>query len=429
MNNELPKLKRIALIDTTFLFDQYSHRGIGRFGKETLKRLIPMILSDDDWDLHLLGFNDLDQNLIQIGLSNLQIEQFRDKIQFHSLGEPFPSTIKNFKLWYKLFQPIVNSVHPDVYFAVHFERGLPTLPKKAQKTHYVPRTIVVVHDVIPIQTNSFSSKSFLHNFIKKKFFMRMWKGVQNADKIITISNYSKEKIIEYGKIDSQKIKVIHLGVDEKFFSENKFYDDNDVRAVLEKHNLATKEYLFYDSGVEKNKGIKELFDTLKILFNYKKTKVPKLLVMTGSHFSKGRGKSIKPLNDVAKKVLQYAQKIGIIDQIQATGMIPDDELIILLHNAFAHINFSKLEGFNLGPVQAMAAQIPAIAANESCNPEVTQGKAFLVDIKKPKRVAKEIKKFLESPKAVSNQVKEAFEVAKSYKWETTSAKIWENIKN
>lgn len=429
MNNiTKTEIPRSIMIDTTFLFDQYGMRGIGRFGKEVLKRLIPDIFQTGSWDLHFVGFHDLEKNLVEIGLSSLSIDEYKDKIVFHSLGEPFDSSVKNRDLWLKLFQPVIDSQRPSVYFAFHFERGLPHLSKSDKKVHYIPKTVVVAHDAIPFQTNSFSSKSYFHNIVKKRFYKQMWEGVLGADLIISPSDYSKRMLVKHAKLQEEKIVVTHLGVDPSFYKENKTYDENDVNAILGAFQLADQSYFLYDSGIEANKGIFELFDMFEHLFSYKRTKVPKTLVMIGGHFEKGRGNSIIPKSKEAKKALQYAKKKNILLSIQTTGRIPDNELIILLHHAYAHINFSKIEGFNLGPIQAMAAQVPTIVANASCNPEVTQEKALLVNTKKSKSTAKEIKQYFENSRKKSTKVKQAFEVAQTYTWDATSEKIWDNIK-
>lgn len=428
MNNSISTTtQRSVVIDTTFLFDQYSHRGIGRFGKEVLKRLIPDILKDSAWKLHLIGFHDLEKNLVEVGLSSLSVEEYKDKIEFHTLEKSYDSSVQNYKLWFEHFQPIVDSVRPTIYFAFHFERGLPTLSSTQKKVHYIPKTVVVAHDAIPFQLNKFSSKSFFHNLVKKKFYLKMWQGVINSDLVISPSEYSKEMLVKYAKLSKEKIKVVHLGVDEKFFTEKKTYDEADSDAVLATFQVAKGGYLFFDSGVEPNKGISELFNTLKYLFEYKRTKIPNVLVMTGGHFLRGRGRSIIAQTQDAKNALKIARKLGILENIQTTGKIPDNELVILLHNAYAHVNFSNIEGFNLGPVQAMAAEVPTIVSNYSCNPEVTKGYALLVDTKNTKKTAKEIKKYFDSEKDVNANVKKAFELAKSYTWDATSEKIWQNI--
>lgn len=420
-------IARSIMIDTTFLFDQYSHRGIGRFGKEVLKRLIPDILSNPSWSLHLVGFKDIERNLVEVGLSSLSIEEYKEKIAFHSLGQEYDSGIKNYKLWFENFQPLVDSVRPTVYFAFHFERGLPTIANSHNKVHYIPKTVCIAHDAIPFQSGKFSSKSIVHNYIKRKFFYKMWQGVIDSDLIISPSHYSKEMLSKHANLNHEKIKVVHLGVDKNFFRDSNTYDDADLSTIMNTFQLTQQGYLFYDSGVEANKGIKELFQTLKILFEYKRSKVPQVLVMTGGHFLRGRGRSIIAQTTEAKNALKLAKKLGILENIQATGKVPDSELVILLHSSYAHINFSSIEGFNLGPVQAMAAQIPTIVTNSSCNPEVTKNYALVLDTTNPKKASKEIKKYFDNPKDIKSNVKKAFELAQTYTWDATSEKIWQNI--
>lgn len=211
--------KKKILIDTTFLFDQYASRGIGRYGKEVLKRIIPIII-EESFELHLAGFLNLEQNLIQIGLSQFSIDNLAPKIIFHSFGQPVASSIGNIFDWNKFYKPVIDEVKPSLFFAVHLERGLPSNKILMMREDFVPRTAVMVHDAIPLAINSFSQKGFLQNQAKKFFYKFMWIGVKNADLILTNTNYSKEDIINYGKIGPEKIHVVYLGIDKSFFKEN-----------------------------------------------------------------------------------------------------------------------------------------------------------------------------------------------------------------
>ena len=72
--------KKSILIDVTFLFDQYSKRGIGIYGQNVIRRMILKILEEEEMDIVLLGFNTLHQNLIALGFSQFQIEGARSSM-------------------------------------------------------------------------------------------------------------------------------------------------------------------------------------------------------------------------------------------------------------------------------------------------------------------------------------------------------------
>lgn len=429
-NTQDHKIK--VLFDLTFLFDQYSKRGIGIYGKNILNRLFKLLTEENpQFELHAIGFNSLTENLAALDYSQFSIEEISNKISFHSIGDSIPSNSKNTKNWGILYRPVLETVQPDIFYAVHFERGLPTVPSFQKKLTKTPKTIVIAHDVIPLVNNKFSSKGFAINYLKKRFYKQLFEGVRNADRVITASEFSKNDIIKYGKVDSKKINVVYLGIDQKFHKDL-YNPQKDLEAhILEAYNLENKNYFFYDSGLEANKGIPTLLKIFKEIIAINSTKVPNYLVMIGKDFYKGEGLSIKPRSIEGDKVIQEAKKIGVAQNMITTDKISDEHLITLLFNANIYINLSNYEGFGLGVAQAMSAGIPVVAADASCIPEITQGGAYLLKTNGNvdyKDMAKKIVKYLEDKNEVDSKVKLGLKISKQYDWDKAAEETLELIK-
>lgn len=427
-NNEEEKK---IIFDLTFLFDQYSKRGIGVYGKNVLKRLFNKIISENTkYQIHLLGFRSLNENLAELGFSQFNIEEISPHISFHSLGTEFDSSLKNKKIWIERYLPILNEVEADYYYAVHFERGLPSHPELSPLLKKKPKTIVVVHDVIPFVINKYSSRGFIANLIKKRFYKDMWKGISSADLAITVSNFSKEDIVKYGNIDKKKIKVIYLGVEDKFKRENYNIDSELEEQILEVYSLQNKFYFFYDTGIEANKGSKHLLSVFKEILNLNSLKLPNYLVITGKDFQKGEGFEIKPRTVIGDDFLNLAKRLGVAQNLITTDRIPDDHLVTLLMNAKSYLNLSTYEGFGLGIAQAMLAGIPVVAANASCIPEIAQDGALLIDLKKDmdyKQSATLIQNHFLDEDKLNATIERGKKIASSYNWESTVEKTWKEI--
>lgn len=424
MPMEDPHPKHTLLFDVTFLFDQYSFRGIGRYGKEVLKRLIPKLISEEKHNIHLLGYEDLSSALSKVGFSKLSIEEYQEKISYHSIGVSQFSSVKNLFRWDNNYGNVINEIAPDLFFATHFERGLPTVPYFAKKLIHVPRTIVVTHDIIPIALKSYSSKGPVQNFIKGLFYKFMFKGVQNADVVITSSEFSKEDLIKFGNVSSGKIKRIYLGVDKKFQKENyDFKEDENVEELKNLNLHLGEDYFLYDSGIEKNKGVNNLFKIVKKLKEYKVDNLPKSYVIVGKDFTQGRGANIKSNTDLGKDFLKKAKDLDILDQIITTGQISDEALVKLYMHAEGYIYLSEYEGFGLGPIQAMSAHVPTIVAKASCLPEVTKGGALLININEADESAESIANFFQDEARLHQTVEKGKEVAASYTWDKTVEEV------
>ncbi len=420
-NSEQPKKK--ILIDTTFLFDQYSFRGIGKYGKEVVKRLLDYAV-EDNFEVWFAGFHDLKKNLIALGLSQFGVDQHLKHVQFYSFGEPVNSSLGNIKRWKDTFKLAIEEIKPDIYYSANFERGLPTTWILKRNVNYVPKTVVMAHDAIPIATRSYSQKSIVHNVIKGVFYNIMFNGVKNADLVLTNSNFSKGDLIKYGKIPETKIRPIYLGVDEKFFEKS---SEADIKHVMKAFSLEPQKYFIYDSGLEKNKGVDDLIEIFKKLIQLN-PEFPSKLVLVGKDFNKAKGSKIQPQNERADKVLKKLKTVGILDYIITTDRVSDEDLTILIQEAYCYFNFSKYEGFSFGPLQAMAAKVPAIVGNYSCIPEVTDGGAFLINSSNASSAAQLINEYLTNTDQVQEFIKKGYEVVSRYSWETTVEQTWNEIK-
>lgn len=421
------------LIDTTFLFDQYSRRGIGKTGRELVVRLIPLLL-ENNYEVHLIGFETLEKNLIDLGFSQFVLEDITSKIHFKSFGPAVVSGVRNIWRWNKTYKAAFEEINPDIFFAAHYERGLPSaniFKNRLADNLKKMKTCVICYDVIPFKTGKYSNKGFIRNIIKMIFNKILWTGVKNADLIFTISNFSKEEISSMPDINAEKIRVIHLGISDYFYKSNiqMRYDDELINQVMEVYSIEDKKYFLYDSGIENNKGIFELLETFAKLQTLSNSKIPKYLVITGGDFVKSSGKDLKGRNIAADKIIKKARELGIIENLIVTGKVSERDLVILLHKASFYINFSKYEGFGLGIAQSFAAEIPVIASNLSSYPEIAQNAGFLVDISDLNQAVKDIESFISNDNLIKLNIEKGVEVVKGYDWDQASKKYFEEMNN
>lgn len=418
----------ILLIDTTCLFDQYAHRGIGRYAKEVLKRIIKLVIDEPDWKIALVGFETLQKNLIEIGLSTFTIEEIQPYIEFHSLGKPLVSSYKNVFRWKKTFGQIIDAVEPTVYYAMHFERGLPTTNWIGLK-NYKGKTVVAAHDLIPKIFNTFSQKGPIHNWIKKTFYNFMWSGVQKADLVFVPSEISKQDIVKFGHVNPDTVKKIYLGIDDSFYKETYTFTEKQAEDTLHRLQI-DNQYFFYDSGLESNKGSRILLQILARLYEQKNDAIPPYLVLTGGgSLTQGKGQSIKSRSENGKQFLDLAQKLGILDRIISTYKLDEEDLRIVLSRSKLYIYLSQYEGFGFGPVQAMAAEIPTIVANTSCLPEITAGGSLLIDTENIDDSVNKIIQLSQSESAQKELIEKGKVVVQRYNWDDTVGKTWEGIKD
>lgn len=385
-------------IDVTFLFDQYSHRGIGSYGRELISRLI----KDEQHEWVLFGFKDLKSNLTELGLKPIK------NVEFVSLGKPKNSTIRNlFTFRFSVKRKILKE-NLDLYFAPHMERGLPVGQVK---------TAVTVHDAIPYLTNSYSQKGSFVNYFKGIFYRINLRNARKADLILTNSHFTANELINKAGFEQDKIVVTHLAVNPDFRKENIQTDTRAVRRILV-HYKVTKPYILYYGGLEANKNVDHLLHTFSRVAN----KYPDLkLVIVGKEFKLGWDGKPKPLTPSAEKILELAQELKLQHRIVFTGEVKQQHLPILLDNSECFVNLSGYEGFGLAVLEAVTSDTPVIASNRSSYPEVLQDAAILVDPLDSTKTSEKILNLLHDSKNRNKQSKARKLLANKYSWDKTAS--------
>lgn len=381
-------------IDITFLKDQYSRRGIGTYGK----CLIAKLLEDKSNSYVLFGFEDFNSNL-----KLLQVKKDTN-ISFISLGKARYSNPFNPIFFDLVFKPKILKAKLDIYFAPHFERGLPIGKVK---------TAVMMHDVIPLVSGKYSSRSGLINFIKGQFYKKNLKQAQKADIVFTNSDFSKRELINKGGFDESKVFRVYLGIKDSFRHENIDQDTREIRRILLLYKVS-KPYILNYGGLESNKNVPAILHAYKNIIK----RFPDLkLVIVGKDFKIGWDNKVKPLTPQARELLTLSEDLKLKHSLIFTGEVDDIHLPIILNNAEALIHLSEYEGFGFAVLEGMAAKIPVIASRRSCYPEILQEAAYFVDPKNTEKISEAMLQVLEDEKLKKELVRKGSQVADTYSWE------------
>jgi len=264
----------------------------------------------------------------------------QSNVSYH--GCRYPNKLFNLSLNffdYPKIDSLIGGV--DIFFVpnLHFISWSPRCKK-----------IITVHDL-----------SFLHfpEFFTVK--MRLWHKLiikknilGQADLIIADSFNTKNDLIELLGVAAEKIKVIHLGIDQKYFTA---LSPDQLAGIKKKYNLPDK-FILSLGTLEPRKNLDG------IIAAYKSLATDFSLVIAG-----GRGWKIKPADNLffADKRVRY---IGYIDESDKPALYQLASLLIYP---------SFYEGFGLPLLEAMASGCPVIAGCNSSQPEVVTEAGLLVD--------------------------------------------------
>lgn len=198
----------------------------------------------------------------------------------------------------------------------------------------------------------------------EKLFRRLTyeRPAHRADAIITISEFTKGRIVHHLGISPDKVHVSHLGVASDTFRPNYGAREN---------------FLFYPARAWPHKNHARLFEAFAIL----RASRPKLrLVLTGG--------------DLAK--------LGELPPgVEWAGHVSVDELADLYRRAAAVVFPSLYEGFGLPPLEAMASGCPVASSDAGALPEICGDAAVLFDPTDAVAIAHAVEETLERASELS----------------------------
>ncbi|OGI27797.1 MAG: hypothetical protein A2359_03895 [Candidatus Moranbacteria bacterium RIFOXYB1_FULL_43_19] len=269
---------------------------------------------------------------------------------------------KNFQK--RVFLPLLWR-RDDLIRKVWWEKIL--LPRRAKKDGcdvfvslyqcptFFPKNIrhkMLVHDLIPKVF-----PEYLDNWRKKIYFFFSNQAVRSADKVFTVSEWSKKDIHKYLKVPNKKIEVVHPSVGENFFERASHEKDN---SVLEKYGIFGR-YIFYVGGFDFRKNVSALLKAYRRLIErYEINDVS--LVLGGEDKSR-----FSPLFTDIKKEIEI---LGLEKKIKLTGFIAQKDLPAFYRQCELFVLPALYEGFGLMALEAMASGTPAVVSKTSSLPEV-----------------------------------------------------------
>jgi glycosyltransferase involved in cell wall biosynthesis len=218
------------------------------------------------------------------------------------------------------------------------------------------KKLVMIHDVIaetyPELTLPQLSKRL---FWKIKVALGRWQ----ADRIITVSDFSRQGIVDYFRIKPERVSVVGEASDAVF-------------RVLENAKLPTrvaalgidslKRTLVYVGGFSPHKNLEVLvavFARLAAQENFTDLR----LVMVGEYKK-------EVFHSYYGSIKRQVEELGIEDRVVFTGYLSDEELVQLLNLSTVAVLPSLIEGFGLPAIEAAACGCPVIATSASPLPQL-----------------------------------------------------------
>lgn len=184
--------------------------------------------------------------------------------------------------------------------------------------------------------------------LKRAYYERLVKpAVHRCFKVLTISEYSRNDILEWSGAPPDQVFNVGCGVDDSFF-----------RPVLPWN--PGYPYFLYVGARKPHKNLTRLLEA----YARSRARNDVQLVLSG---------------DADAAVTGLASSLGITNRIVFVGRIPDEQLSAYYRGATALLFPSYFEGFGLPPVEAMAGGTPVLTSTATSLPEAVGDAALTVD--------------------------------------------------
>jgi glycosyltransferase involved in cell wall biosynthesis len=300
-------------------------------------------------------------------------------------------------LYYTWFQfsvkNLLNKVKPDLFLSPD---GFLSLGANC-------RQLPVIHDI-----------NFLHHpkdsrWLTSRYYNHFFpKFARAADRIATVSEFSKQDIAKSYAVDSSKIDVVYNGINDFF----KVVDEKTKKHTREKFSHG-KEYFVCVGSLHPRKNIPNL---VKSFAKFKKeTGADIKLLLAGPGFWGLSG------------IHNVVDECGAKEDIVFTGRLFGKDLAEVLGSALAMTFVPYYEGFGIPLIEAMQAEVPIITSNVTSLPEIAGGAALMVDPFEISAISNAMARMYRDEALRKSLIEKGRQRKTEFSWDRTAVLLWDSI--
>lgn len=355
----------------------HNSSGLGNYSRDLI-RLLSERWSSDEFFL----FNPKESNRV--------FEYNRNNTQVVSPVKGFYK--KSGAIWRQFrISGIAKQLKIDVFHGLSNE-----LPQNVKK--HGLKSIVTIHDLI------FERYPEWYNSIDRQMYRRKTKhAAKVADKVVTISNQTKQDLIDFYQIPSEKIEVVYQGCHPSF--QKKFSKESFDKVKL-KFDLPDQ-FLLYVGTVEPRKNLMTVLKAIK-----DQPHIPLVVV--------GR------LSDYGKKAFQWVADHNMSHRVFHLSGITMHELAMVYQLARLFTYPSTFEGFGIPIIEALFSRTPVITGRGGCFPEAGGPNSLYIQHDDIESWQREIVALWGDEKRMKAMADEGFSYAKRFK-DDEILKSWEKV--
>lgn len=302
--------------------------------------------------------------------------------------------------------------HPFLWF-LFFEFGIKRALKKEKIDIFLSpdgwiclntsvKTINIIHDL-----NFEHHPDFLPKLTRRYFQYFFPQFAHKADKLITVSHFSKNDIVKTYGIPASKIEVVYNAAAEDFFE----IPESEKTVVRNQLSEGCPYFVFVGSGNQRKNIINHLlaFD----LFKEQGFKAKLVFAGTQKYWTKQM--------KIVYSSLKYRDDVIFI------GYVSTKKLNEILSSSHCLLYASYFEGFGVPILEAFSCNVPVITSNITAMPEIAEDAAILVSPYHIDEITNAMIEIFTNDKLRLALIEKGKKQLQKFSWDTTASQLWHSI--
>lgn len=270
------------------------------------------------------------------------------------------------------------------------------------------RLVVTIHDCVHVLFPPDNQSKF-RNY---RNYLHSQQVVKRANKVIAVSESTKDDLISIFNLPASKISVIHNALDSRFAQTA--HAENPAE-VLERYQLKDP-FILYSGRIRPHKNLHRLIEAFAVLKSELGNTGPLRnlkLIIIGDELSQHQYLRLTVVRS------------GVQQDVRFFGFVPYPVLRVFYQSAAMFAFPSLYEGFGLPPLEAMANRTAVLASNTSSLPEVLEDAALLVNPENVFEIARGMKTILLDEDVRRRLIEKGVRQVTKFSWKLAATRVVE----
>lgn len=264
--------------------------------------------------------------------------------------------------------------------------------------------VLTLHDIIFLEPRDKANHSLYQNMGWLYRRLVVPRILDKCRRIITVSEFEKQNIINKLGIPEQRMAMIYNGYNSWF------HEIEDINETY-KNYIPQRGYIFFLGNTDPKKNTERTLVAYAKYLEQSSVKRPLLMADLDRDYLNGI---------ISRNGIEH-----IREHLFMPGYIPNGDLPYIYNNAFAFLYTSLRESFGIPLLEAMACGVPVVTSNTSSMPEIGGQEAILVNPESSDEIAQKLLQLETDSDFYHRQREVGLERAKLFSWQSTAQHLLE----